>query len=340
MTVMQTSTTGAIYAAGKDNTKLTYDTNAKIILSNRYVLAYILKYVTKEFKNSEITDIIHCIENTQIGEESVLPNTSRQENILGLNTEDTVQNEGTIYYDVSFFAYTKNLDTKIQVKLYIDVELQNKYYPGYDIVTRSLFYCARELSRQYNTEFTGKDYDAIKKVYSIWICADTPKKYADTITSYKIGPEQIYGEYKGNSRYDILESVIIRMREEKTESSENVLIRMLSTLFSLSRSKEDKIQELEQSFAIPAWKEFGEELELMCNLSQAIEERGIEKGIEKGKELGIRQGKELGELDALKRVAVVMYKNGETIEYISKSTQVPERQIELWLKEKEEGSEE
>lgn len=76
MTVMQTSTTGAIYAAGKDNTKLTYDTNAKIILSNRYVLAYILKYVTKEFKNSEITDIIHCIENTQIGEESVLPNTS------------------------------------------------------------------------------------------------------------------------------------------------------------------------------------------------------------------------------------------------------------------------
>ena len=78
----------------------------------------------------------------------------------------------------------------------------------------------------------------------------------------------------------------------------------------------------------------------MCNLSQAIEERGIEKGIEKGKELGIRQGKELGELDALKRVAVVMYKNGETIEDISKSTQVPERQSELWLKEKEEGSEE
>ena len=337
---MQTSTTGAIYAAGKDNTKITYDANAKAILSNRYVLAYILKYVTKEFKNREITDIINCIEGTQVGEESVLPNTSRQENIIGLNTEDTVQNEGTIYYDVSFFAYVKNLDTKIQVKLYIDVELQNKYHPGYDIVTRSLFYCARELSRQYNTEFTGKDYDGIKKVYSIWICADSPAKYTDTITAYKIGPEQVYGEYKGNPRYDILESVIIRMRGESTENSKNILIRMLSTLFSLSRSKEDKIQELEKSFAIPAGKEFGEELELMCNLSQAIEKRGIEKGIEKGKELGIKQGKELGELDALKRVAVIMYKNGEDIEYISKSTQVPERQIELWLKEKEEDSEE
>ena len=126
---MQTSTTGAIYAAGKDNTKITYDANAKAILSNRYVLAYILKYVTKEFKNREITDIINCIEGTQVGEESVLPNTSRQENIIGLNTEDTVQNEETIYYDVSFFAYVKNLDTKIQVKLYIDVELQNKYHP-------------------------------------------------------------------------------------------------------------------------------------------------------------------------------------------------------------------
>ena len=31
---MQTSTTGAIYAAGKDNTKITYDANAKAILSN------------------------------------------------------------------------------------------------------------------------------------------------------------------------------------------------------------------------------------------------------------------------------------------------------------------
>ena len=79
---MQTSTTGAIYAAGKDNTKITYDANAKAILSNRYVLAYILKYVTKEFKNREITDIINCIEGTQVGEESVLPNTSRQENII------------------------------------------------------------------------------------------------------------------------------------------------------------------------------------------------------------------------------------------------------------------
>ena len=173
---MQTSTTGAIYTAEQDETKITYDANAKVILSNKYVLAYILKYTTKEFKNSEITDIIECIGDTQIGDESVLPNTSGPENILGLNNEDTVQKEGTIYYDVSFFAYAKNSHTKIRVKLYIDVELQNKYNPGYDIVTRSLFYCARELSRQYNTEFSGRNYDDIKKVYSIWICADTPAK--------------------------------------------------------------------------------------------------------------------------------------------------------------------
>ena len=31
---------------------------------------------------------------------------------------------------------------------------------------------------------------------------------------------------------------------------------------------------------------------------------------------------------------------GEDIEYISKSTQIPERQIELWLQEKAEESEE
>ena len=79
---------------------------------------------------------------------------------------------------------------------------------------------------------------------------------------------------------------------------------------------------------------------LLCSRSHAPSDLKGKELIEKGKELGIKQGKELGELDALKRVAVIMYKNGEDIEYISKSTQVPERQIELWLKEKEEDSEE
>lgn len=98
---------------------------------------------------------------------------------------------------------------------------------------------------------------------------------------------------------------------------------MLSTLFSLTKPIEEKINELEKEFAIPAGKEFGEELELMCNLSQAIEEKGIEKG------------KELGALDALKQVAITMYKNGADIAYIARSTQVSESQIKLWLDEEE-----
>lgn len=44
----------------------------------------------------------------------------------------------------------------------------------YDIVTRGVFYCARMLSSQMGNEISAKEYDKLKKVYSIWICLDVP----------------------------------------------------------------------------------------------------------------------------------------------------------------------
>lgn len=64
----------------------------------------------------------------------------------------------------------------MRVKLIINVEGQNDFYPGYDIVTRGIFYTAQLISSQLETEFTGSNYGDIKKVYSIWICLNSPKK--------------------------------------------------------------------------------------------------------------------------------------------------------------------
>lgn len=41
------------------------------------------------------------------------------------------------------------------------VEGQNDFYPGYDIVTRGIFYTARLISSQLETEFTGSNYGDI-----------------------------------------------------------------------------------------------------------------------------------------------------------------------------------
>ena len=44
-------------------------------------------------------------------------------------------------------------EDKERIKLIINVEGQKKFDPGYDIVTRGIFYCARMLSAQKDTEF-------------------------------------------------------------------------------------------------------------------------------------------------------------------------------------------
>ena len=64
---------------------------------------------------------------------------------------------------------------KEQVKIIVNVEMQNKYHTGYDLVTRGIFYAARQISAQLDKEFTVDKNDKIKygnlkKVYSIWIC--------------------------------------------------------------------------------------------------------------------------------------------------------------------------
>lgn len=71
------------------------------------------------------------------------------------------------------------------VGIVIGIEAQKSFYPGYDLVMRGIYYAARMLSSQMGVEFTGENYNQIKKVYSIWICMRVLKKIGNTITDYE-----------------------------------------------------------------------------------------------------------------------------------------------------------
>ncbi len=87
-----------------------------------------------------------------------------------------------------------------------------------DLVTRAVFYCARMLSAQLDTEFTPQNYDDVKKVYSIWVCMNAPDYAAYTITKYKMTKENTYGCIGREHRYDLLEAVMICLgKEEKVK---------------------------------------------------------------------------------------------------------------------------
>ena len=56
---------------------------------------------------------------------------------------------------------------KERVKLILNVEAQKSYYLTYPWILRALFYCARMVSEQKDTEFQHDEYGDLKKVYSI-----------------------------------------------------------------------------------------------------------------------------------------------------------------------------
>lgn len=266
-----------------------YDAEVKKILANKIILAWILKYAASEFKEASISEITGAIEGMpETASVPVYPGKSNAvpEAVTGMSTEDKVPNEGEITYDIRFHAYTP--DSK-RLKLIINVEAQKAFYPGYDLVSRGIFYGARMLSAQMDQEFTADNYNDIKKVYSIWVCMDTGRKAANTITSYRIGQHRLYGDFGGSARYDLMEVVMICLGQNAAHE-ESKLLRLLDILLTDKLNPAQKEELLKKDYKISPTISLREEMENMCNLSYAIEERGIEKGIKKGIEKGIEKG--------------------------------------------------
>lgn len=149
--------------------------------------------------------------------------------------------------------------------------------PGYDIVTRGIFYGSRLISSQLGTEFSHSHYDDIKKVYSIWICMNAPATIGNAISKYSIKKtDYVSGIPDRVKGYDKLSVIIICLNE--TSENQSQLTAMLNTLLSSRLPVKEKIQNLENKFQIKVNNDLGKELNQMCNLSDLVEERGMEKG--------------------------------------------------------------
>lgn len=265
-------------AAGKSQ----YDAQCKRVLANKVILAWILKYTVKEFRSMSIRQIKKCIGNDiLISKVSVEPgktNVPEPEKIIGEAEEDKVPGEGGIYFDIRFSVYLPKKNEKI--KMLINVEAQKDFHPGYAVPSRGVFYAARMISAQKGTEFSGSDYDGIRKVYSIWICMNAPDYIGNAVSEYSlVKTDHIPGIPDQKSAYDKI-SVVQICLNPKSEKG-NRLTEMLNVLLSAKMKADEKIKILEEDFQITMEREMGKELNQMCNLSDYVEEIGIKKGIEK-----------------------------------------------------------
>lgn len=138
------------------NQQIQYDEHVKNVLSNRYILAWILKCVVEEFEAflPELIAENYIQPNIEVAQVPVLPGqTNTKDKILGDNTEDKVPNEGFITYDIRFHAILPTQPAH-QIKLLVNVEAQKTFSPGYPIISRGIFYGARMISAQLDTEFS------------------------------------------------------------------------------------------------------------------------------------------------------------------------------------------
>ena len=90
----------------------------------------------------------------------------------------------------------------------------------------------------------------------------------------------LYGTLETRHRYDLMSVVMVGLNEESWRIKETSLHGFLGTIFSENLKAEEKLKILESDYRVEVTREMKEGISRMCNLSDAIEERGIQQGEE------------------------------------------------------------
>lgn len=260
-----------------------YDTNVKKLLADKQILSWILKYTVDEFKDMDILNIRSCIGNDiEVSTKYVDPGLSNLGRAQETFTEDDVPGEGSIRYDIRFTAYHKEMELKIL----INVEAQktsDSSRLGYHLENRIIFYLARMISAQKQTEFSHSDFDNLKPVRSIWICMDS-EATEDSIEEIGLKSRMVFGTTSNRHDTDLMKGIVVNIRngggadKGDIKKSKNKLIAMLEELFS-EKGVDEKKQILTNEYGMIMTEELEGRMQDMCNLSELVEEKGIEKGI-------------------------------------------------------------
>ena len=261
-----------------DSLKARYDKNVKELLADIQVLSRIVKHTVTEVESLSIQEIMDCIDRSSIrvGVVPVEPGLTNMGRVESIRTEDAIPNEDYITYDIRFVLAA----AAMELEIIINVEAQRSMSHsrlGYHLENRIVFYLARLISSQKGINFAKSEYDNIKKVYSIWICMDADRT-SDSISRISLKADTLFGKPCGFPKLDKMCGMVIRIRNNNVAESKNKLIAMLEDVLS-SEDSDVKKHKLEDKYDMKMTTELEGRINGMCNLSDVVEERGIERGI-------------------------------------------------------------
>ena len=278
-----------------------YDDYCKKILCNKQILSYIIKECVSEFANIPLQEIPYYIESNP--EFDVILN----DTIQGKNLEDESIPGALIKYDILFEVSLPGRKGQYEnelIRVFVNLEAQNKDNPGYPLLSRAVYYCSRLLAKQKNAPdgFQHSTFGKIKKVYSIWICIQHAKEKDNVMNIYSL--HEICRKRKWEApkeEYDLMNAIMIYPGKDypstKAFEENHDLMEMLFILFIAKLKAEDKKARLKEKYGIIMTQEIESEVDYMCNLSQGIREEGIAEGLAEGLAEGIEKGVVKGTID-------------------------------------------
>lgn len=106
---------------------------------------------------------------------------------------------------------------------------------------------------------------------------DPKGRDGNTVSEYHICKNDLYGKFWNQPKaYDKLSVVMVTL-DERQETGDEYL-NMMNTLLSTEKTVEAKKKELLEQYHLSMENQLGKEIDIMCNLSELVEEKGIEKG--------------------------------------------------------------
>ncbi len=279
-----------------------YDIQAKKILSYKEILAYLSIELMPQYKNMNIEEVIPLIDDPSIGHQ-----------IVGQNTEDYLD-DYEIIYDIKFSIQLPNKKATIIV----NVEAQKDDSSHYHLLHRMIYYACRLISSQKGKEFTKSYYDNMKEVYSIWLIMNQNE---NTLNHINLHDVEVIGNYHIKGNIQLMHIFYLRI-SNKIAENHNIL-RLLGTLFSLSISKDERKNIIENEYHIMN-DHLKKEVDEMCNLGEGVYEQGIEQGITQG----ITQGQLMGELAEKVSVLKSMLKENFDEETILRILNIDEKTLD------------
>lgn len=297
-----------------------YDRACKRLLSEKIILGWLLHECLEEYRMVDPKDIAeHLIEGVpEVGTVPVHADGAPSPRIVGMNSEDSSLSEGTIWYDIRFSALVPSNGELIGVV--VNVEAQNDFHPGYSLLQRASYYCARMMSAQYGRSFTHPHYEKIQKVCSIWICPNPSASFRNTVTRYAMAETNLVGSASAKrGEYDLTEIVLVCPDGDKQQKGDGIL-RLMGMLLASDQDSEVRKTVISEEFDIPMSERLSDEVDEMADLSKGVFERGYSRGLELGREqgieLGIEQGIEQG-YEQIARLAAYLNEQGRSDELLA-----------------------